>query len=562
MRFSKMFIPTMRDVPSEAEAVSHKLMLRAGYVRQLAAGLYIFLPLGWRVLNRINKILKEEMEAIGAQELSMPILHPAEVWQKTGRWYEIKDEMFRLKDRTDRDMCLGMTHEEIMTWLASKEIRSYRQLPQIWYQIQTKLRDEARPKSGVLRTREFIMKDSYSFDADEEGLEKNYKLHADAYHKIFKRCGLKFYQVESDPGMMGGAIAHEFMAPSPAGEDEIVICESCGYIANVEVAHSVSPVIKDLEWNYEEVHTPQKKTVKEVSEFLNIDPAYFIKSLLFVAAEGPVLVLIRGDQELHEKKLTRIIGQFRTAFKEEVMSILGVEAGFIGPMSHRIRILADSILKEGTYVTGANKADYHIKGVKPDVHFKAEWYDLHLAKEGDLCHKCNALIRIEKAIEIGNIFKLGTKYSVPLNAIFLDRNGQEKPMIMGSYGIGPSRIAAAAIEQNYDKDGIIWPKSIAPFDIEIIPININDHKTIDVMKILYEGLTKNGMDVLIDDRDERPGVKFKDADLIGIPVHIILGEKSLKDNQIEIKGRRTREIRKVSIEDAVEKAIAFFQDTE
>ncbi len=559
MRYSKMFIPTMREVPSEAEAISHKLMLRAGYVRQLAAGLYIFLPLGWRVLNRINKILKEEMEAIGAQEISMPILHPAEVWQKTGRWYEIKDEMFRLKDRTDRDMCLGMTHEEIMTWLASREIRSYRQLPQIWYQIQTKLRDEARPKSGVLRTREFIMKDSYSFDIDEEGLEKNYKLHADAYHRIFKRCGLKFYQVESDPGMMGGATAHEFMAPSPAGEDEIVICESCGYTANVEVAHSVSPVIRDMKWNYEEVHTPQKKTIKEVSEFLNIEPAYFIKSLLFMAVEEPVLVLIRGDQELHEKKLARIIGQFRTALKEEVMSTLGVEAGFIGPMGHKIRILADSSLKEGTYITGANKADHHIKGVKPDVHFKAEWHDLHIAKEGDHCHKCNALIRTEKVIEIGNIFKLGIKYSVPLNAVFLDRNGQEKPMIMGSYGIGPSRIAASAIEQNYDKDGIIWPKGIAPFDIEIIPININDNKTLEVMEVLYDGLAKNNMDVLIDDRDERPGIKFKDADLIGIPVHIVIGEKTLKDNQIEIKDRRTKQIRKVPIENAVNEAIAFYQ---
>jgi prolyl-tRNA synthetase len=457
-------------------------------------------------------------------------------------------------------MCLGMTHEEIMTWLASKEIRSYRQLPQIWYQIQTKLRDEARPKSGVLRTREFIMKDSYSFDTDEEGLEKNYRLHADAYHKIFKRCGLKFYQVESDPGMMGGATAHEFMAPSPAGEDEIIICESCGYTANVEVAHSVSPAIKDLEWNYKEVHTPQRKTVKEVSEFLNIEQAYFIKSLLFMAAEGPVLVLIRGDQELHEKKLARIIGQFRTALREEVMSTLGVEAGFIGPMGHKIRILADSILKEGIYVTGANKAEYHIKGVKPDIHFKAEWHDLHIAKEGDHCHKCNTLIKIEKVIEIGNIFKLGIKYSLPLNAVFLDRDGQEKPMIMGSYGIGPSRTAAAAIEQNNDKDGIIWPKSIAPFDIEIIPININDHKTLEVMEILYKGLIQNSMDVLIDDRDERPGIKFKDADLIGIPVHVVIGEKTLKDNQIEIKDRRTKEIRKVLIENAVSEAIAFFQE--
>lgn len=562
MRYSRMLIPTMREVPSEAEAISHKLMLRAGYVRQLAAGLYIFLPLGWRVLNKINRILKEEMELIGAQEISMPILHPAEVWQKTGRWYEIKDEMFRLKDRTERDMCLGMTHEEIMTWLASKEIRSYRHLPQIWYQIQTKLRDEARPKSGVLRTREFIMKDSYSFDIDEEGLEKNYKLHADAYHRIFKRCGLRFYQVESDPGMMGGATAHEFMAPSSAGEDEIILCEKCGYTANVEVALSVSPAIEDFGWGYEEVHTPQKRTVKEVSDFLNIEPAYFIKSLLVMASEGPVLVLVRGDQELHEKKLTRIVGPFRTALKDEVLSILGVEAGFIGPMGHKIRTLADSSLKEGIYVTGFNKVDYHIKGVRPDIHFKAEWHNLHVAKAGDRCPECNTSIKIEKAIEIGNIFKLGTKYSMPLNAVFLDKEGQERPMIMGSYGIGPARIAAAAIEQNNDKDGIIWPRNIAPFDAEIIPLNINDNKTIEVMEMLYRGLTDNDIEALIDDRDERPGVKFKDADLVGIPIQIILGEKALKDNQVEIKSRRKREIRKVPIENAVKEIIALFRETE
>ncbi len=560
MLFSKMFIPTMRETPSDAEAVSHKLMLRAGYVRQLASGLYIFLPLGWRVLNRINKILKEEMEGIGAQEISMPILHPAEIWQKTGRWYEIKDEMFRLKDRTDRDMCLGMTHEEIMTWLASREIRSYRHLPQIWYQIQTKLRDEARPKSGVLRTREFIMKDSYSFDMDERGLEENYNLHAKAYHNIFKRCGLRFYQVESDPGMMGGATAHEFMAPSPAGEDNIVLCDKCGYTANIEVAHSILPSVKHLDWQYEEVHTPQKKTIKEVSVFLNIEPEYFIKSLLLMAAEGPVLVLMRGDQDLHEKKLTKIIGQFRAALKDEVLTILGVEAGFIGPMGHNIRMLADPSLKDGAYITGANKPDYHMKGVTSNVHFNAEWHDLHVAKEGEHCPKCNALIRIEKAIEIGNIFKLGTKYSVPLNAVFLDREGQESPIIMGSYGIGPARIAAAAIEQNHDKDGIIWPKNISPFDVEIIPLNVNDNNTIEVLEIFNKGLSESGLEVIIDDRDERPGVKFKDADLIGVPVQVIIGEKSLKDNQIEIKSRRTKETKRVPVNNAIEETIAFFKE--
>lgn len=560
MRFSKMFIPTLREAPADAEAISHIMMLRAGFVRQLASGLYIFLPLGWRVLDKINAILKEEMEAIGSQEISMPILHPAEVWQQTGRWDAIGDEMFRLKDRTGRDMCLGMTHEEIMTWLASREIRSYRDLPQVWYQIQTKLRDEARPKSGVLRTREFIMKDSYSFDASEEGLEKNYQLHAGAYHRIFKRCGLKFYQVESDPGMMGGAVSHEFMAPSPAGEDEVALCDKCGYSANVELALSVSPDIKFEDWNPEEVHTPDKRTVQEVSNFLKLKPAYFIKSILVIADKTPVLALVRGDQELHEKKLAKIIGNHRPAQKTEVKEILGVEAGFIGPMNQKVRVIGDSCLKEGVYVSGANKQHYHAKGIRPEKDFTAEWHDIHLAKSGDKCAKCGAELRVERCIEIGNIFKLGTKYSVPLKAVFLDENGNENPIIMGSYGIGPARIAAAAIEQNNDKDGIIWPGSIAPFDVEILPLNMKDSMTVEIAEKLYKDLSEirrggkeTGLEVLMDDRDERAGVKFKDADLIGIPTQIILGEKNLKEGLVEIKDRRTKEAVKVKVEEVVER---------
>ena len=553
MRFSKMFIPTLREAPADAESISHIMMLRAGFVRQLAAGLYIFLPLGWRVLDKIHAVLKEEMDAIGSQEISMPILHPAEVWQQTGRWDVIGEEMFRLKDRTGRDMCLGMTHEEIMTWLASREIRSYRDLPQVWYQIQTKLRDEARPKSGVLRTREFIMKDSYSFDANEEGLEKNYQLHAGAYHKIFKRCGLKFYQVESDPGMMGGAVSHEFMAPSPAGEDEVALCDKCGYSANVELALSVPSEIKFEDWPYEEVHTPDKRTVQEVSGFFKLKPAYFIKSILVIAENTPVLALVRGDQELHEKKLAKIIGAHRPAQKTEVKEILGVEAGFIGPMNQKVRIIADSCLKEGVYVSGANKQHYHAKGIRPGKDFSAEWHDIHLAKSGDKCSKCGAELKIEKCIEIGNIFKLGTKYSVPLKAVFLDENGSEKPIIMGSYGIGPARIAAAAIEQNNDKDGIIWPKSIAPFDVEILPLNMKDSMTVEIAEKLYKDLTAKGIAVLIDDRDERAGVKFKDADLIGIPTQLILGEKNLKEGLVEIKDRRTKEAVKVRVEEVGER---------
>lgn len=558
MRYTKLFIPTLREVSSEAEAISHKLLLKAGFIRQLAAGLYIFLPLAWRVFNRINRILIEEMESLNAQEITMPILHPAEIWQATGRWYEIKEEMFRLKDRGGRDMCLGMTHEEIMTWLASKEIRSYRELPQIWYQIQTKLRDEARPKGGILRTREFIMKDSYSFDADEEGLDRSYKLHADAYHRIFKRCGLKFYQVESDPGMMGGVHAHEFMAPSHAGEDEIVICDSCGYTANIEVAKSIPSSTDYCDESgineLKEIHTPNKKTINELSEFLMVSPFHFIKAIGVLAIEGFVLALVRGDQELHEKKLTKIIGPFRSATKEEIIEHFKVEPGFIGPVNYSGRIIADVSLKNGTFITGANKKDYHLKGVKANVHFKAEWYDIHVVKESDLCPECRKPLRIEKAIEVGNIFKLGTKYSVPLNAVFLDKNGTEKFLIMGSYGIGPARIAAAAVEQNHDEDGIIWNKTIAPFDIHILPLNMNDTKTVEIAESLYKNLseiyntlTDKNMDVLIDDRNVRPGVKFKDADLIGIPIQVIIGERSLKENYIEVKRRRTKEMFKIPL---------------
>jgi prolyl-tRNA synthetase len=546
-----MLIPTLREIPADAEAASHILMLRAGYIRQLAAGLYIYLPLGLRVMEKINKILREEMNAIGVQEITMPVLHPAEVWQETGRWYEIGDEMFRLKDRSGRDMCLGMTHEEIMTWLAGKELRSYRDLPQMWYQIQAKLRDEARPKSGVLRTREFLMKDSYSFDADEDGLERSYQLHEEAYHRIFSRCGLRFYKVESDPGMMGGAISHEFMAPSQAGEDEVVLCSSCGYAVNIELAISLPKRLEVVDWKFEEVYTPEKRTVEEVSKFLKLGPEYFIKSILLITDNGPVLALVRGDQELHEKKLNSIIGKYRPAQKGEVKEILGVESGFIGPMNHKIRIIADMSLKDGIYVSGANKPHYHARGIRPGKDFTAEWYDLHIAKEDDLCRRCSATLKIERVIEIGNTFRLGTKYSVPLKAFYLDEKGQEKPIIMGSYGIGPARIAAAAIEQNHDKDGIIWPESIAPFDVEILPLNMKDVKTVEAAEKLYSDITEKGAEVLLDDRDERAGVKFKDADLIGIPTQIIIGEKNLKDGLVEIKDRKTKEAIKVKIGEVV-----------
>ncbi len=553
MRCSRLFIPTLKEAPAEAEAVSHKLMVRAGYVRQLAAGLYLYLPLGIRVMEKINRIIREEMNAIGGQEVTMPVLNPAEVWQQTGRWDAIGDEMFRLKDRSGRDMCLAMTHEETMTWLAAHDIRSYRDLPQIWYQIQTKLRDEARPKSGVLRTREFTMKDSYSFDKDEEGLDKSYRLHLEAYKKIYSRCGIKFYVVQSDTGMMGGSMAHEFMAPSPAGEDDVALCDGCGYAANTELALSVPQTVQSPVLTYEEVATPEKRTIEEVTRFLNVTPGLLLKSILVISDKGPVLALVRGDQTLHEKKLTKIIGPHRPAQKDEVKSILGVPAGFIGPMGHTVRKIADLTLKHGAYIAGANREGYHVKGVTAEKHFSdAEFSDIHTAAAGDACVQCGRPLRTEKVIEIGNIFKLGTKYSVPLKANYLDENGNEKPIIMGSYGIGPARIAAAAIEQGNDENGIIWPLSIAPYQVLIVPVNVKDERSMDIAEELYTALEEKGFEVLMDDRDERAGVKFKDADLIGIPWRIIIGEKNLKENLVEIKERMSGAVEKVNVAQTME----------
>jgi len=553
MRYSHLFIPTLKEAPGDAEAISHKLMVRAGYVRQLAAGLYIYLPLGIRVMEKINRIIREEMNAIGGQEVTMPVLNPAELWQQTGRWDTIGDEMFRLKDRGGRDMCMAMTHEETMTWLAAHDIRSYRDLPQIWYQLQTKLRDEARPKSGVLRTREFVMKDSYSFDRDEAGLDKSYQIHLEAYKKMYSRCGLKFYVVQSDTGMMGGSMAHEFMAPSPAGEDEVALCDACGYAANVELAGSVPKTPKFADEKNEEVSTPEKRTIDEVTRFLKVTPDLLLKSILVISDKEPVLALVRGDQTLHEKKLMKIIGPHRPAQKEEVKEVLGVPAGFIGPMGHTVRKIADTSLQEGLYIAGANKEGFHVKGVKAGRDFEAEFSDIHLAAVGDSCVQCGKPLRIERVIEVGNIFKLGTKYSVPLKANYLDESGNEKPIIMGSYGIGPARIAAAAVEQGNDENGIIWPLAIAPYQALIVPVNVKDEKIMDAAEEIYAALEEKGFEVLLDDRDERAGVKFKDADLIGIPHRVIIGEKNLKEGVVELKERKTGSTEKVPLAEAVDR---------
>lgn len=552
MRLSKMLMPTYKEEPSEAEAVSHKLMIRAGMVRQLAAGLYIFLPLGLRVLDKVIAIIREEMNAIGGQEISMPVLHPAEIWQQSGRWYDIGDEMFRLQDRTKRDMVLGMTHEEVIAWLAAHEIRSYRDLPQIWYQIQTKLRDEARPKGGVLRTREFLMKDSYSLDLDAKGLDYSYQLHYDAYCRIFKRCGLKYYAVESDPGMMGGAGAHEFMAPSAAGEDEVALCANCGYAANVELANSFPQPVPAPDWTLETVATPDSRTIDEVCQFLGIDPRLTIKSLMLIGSNGPVIALLRGDQKLHEKKFYRLIGEFRPAHREEVKEYAGVEAGFLGPLPlpsrREISLIADISLRQGTYVAGANREGYHIKGVIPGVHFSPQFADIHQPMPGDFCPQCQASLKIEKVIEVGNIFKLGTKYSIPLKAYYLDRQSQEKPIVMGSYGIGPARIIAAAIEQNHDQDGIIFSPALTPFDVYLLPINLKQEKVKEETEKLYQDLLRAGLSVLLDDREDGPGVKFKDADLIGLPLRVTLSQKTIKDSLAEIRIRKNGQMHFIKLE--------------
>ncbi|MEK7878612.1 MAG: proline--tRNA ligase [candidate division NC10 bacterium] len=545
MRWSRSFIPTLREDPADAEAVSHKLMVRAGLVRQLGAGIYVYLPLGQRVIDMVNAIIREEMNRIGGQELSMPMLHPAEIWRESGRWDAIGGEMFRLKDRNDRDLCLGMTHEEVVAWMASREIRSYRDLPQIWYQIQTKARDEARPRSGVLRTREFLMKDSYTLDADEVGLAKAYDAHKAAYCRIFDRCGISYVVVESDPGMMGGAGSHEFMAMSPAGEDEVALCAKCGYAANVELARGIpaSPAFPD--WRPEEVATPDARTIPEVSALLKIPPALAIKSLLFISANGPVLALLRGDQTLHEKKLARLVGEIRPAHPEEVRTTFGAGAGSIGPVGVSVPVVADESLKDGVYVAGANRDGYHLRGVRPGQDFQPRFADLHATQSGEACPQCGAPLAVERVIEVGNIFKLGTKYSVPLGAMFLDESGREHPIVMGSYGIGPARIAAAAIEQHHDADGIVWPWNIAPFQIHLLPVNVKDRSQMAAAEELYEDLVREGYLVLLDDRDERPGVKFKDADLIGLPVRVTVGTAFVKEQVVEVRSRRSRQDRKI-----------------
>ncbi len=547
MLWSKLFIPTLRENPAEAEVASHQLLLRAGYIRQLSAGLYNYLFLAQRSLLKIQRIVRQEMDAIGGQEMYLPALNPAEVWQESGRWDIMGDNMFRLKDRFGRDLCLGMTHEEIMTVIARGELRSYKQLPQIWYQIQTKFRDEPRPKSGLLRVRQFIMKDSYSFDMDQAGLDAAYEKHFEAYRRIFDRCGLQYTAVEAHSGAMGGSQSHEFMVESDAGEDFVARCSACGYSANLEkaVATPAAPGRPDPEGDLapEEFHTPGRKTIAEVAAFTGLPETSQMKSLVLVADGRPVLALLRGDHQLSETKFGAVANdpEFRAARPEEIREWFGAEAGSLGPVGvGNMVILADQALAgRRNMIAGANKDDYHLRHVTLGEDFQAEIRDLRQVAAGDGCPRCGQPLRVVKTVEVGHIFKLGYKYSDTMGLRVLNADGKEITPIMGSYGIGIERILTCAIELFHDKDGMILPPSIAPFDVVITPANNSDAAQMETARKIYESCLALGLDALLDDRDERPGVKFKDADLIGVPWRVVVGKK-LSSGMVELVERKTR----------------------
>jgi prolyl-tRNA synthetase len=557
MLWSKLFIPTLRENPAEAEVASHQLLLRAGYIRQLSAGIYNYLFLAQRSLLKITSIVRQEMDAIGGQEMLLPALNPAEVWQESGRWDVMGDNLFRLKDRFGRDLCLGMTHEEVMTVIARGELRSYKQLPQIWYQIQTKFRDEPRPKSGLLRVRQFIMKDSYTFDMDQAGLDAAYDRHYQAYCRIFERCGLRYLVVEAHSGAMGGSQSHEFMVESDAGEDFVAVCSGCGYAANLEkaVAEPSAPRAEDPEGDFapEEFHTPGRKTIADVTEFTGLPETSQMKSLVLVADGKPVLVMLRGDHQLSEAKLGAVVNdpEFRPAHPEEIQRWFGAAAGSLGPVGvANMPILADrALVGRRNMIAGANRDDHHLRHVTLGEDFQAEIHDLRQVAAGDLCRKCGGVLAIRKTVEIGHIFKLGYKYSESMGLRVLGADGKEVTPIMGSYGIGIERILCAAIELYHDKDGMILPAAIAPFTVVITPANINDAVQAEAARQIYRSCLDLGMDALLDDRDERPGVKFKDADLIGVPFRIVVGKK-LAGGLVELVERKTRQSSDIAVDQA------------
>lgn len=557
MRYSELLIPTLKEAPSDAEVISHKLMMRAGYIRKLAAGVYTYLPLCVRVLRKIENIVREEMNAAGAHELLLPIVMPAELWIETGRWDVYGKELLRFKDRHDRDFCIGPTHEEAITDLVRREIRSYRELPKNLFQIQTKFRDEVRPRFGLMRGREFIMKDGYSFDRDEAAALVTYRNMYEAYQRIFTRCGLAFRAVEAMTGTIGGSQSHEFQVLAASGEDEIISCTSCDYAANAEKAE-LKPVTKNSgtgtrKGEYKKVSTPGKKSVEEVCAFLNVKPQELIKTLIFETDKGPFAGLVRGDHALKEAKFKEAIGAEWCHLADEklVSDVTGAPAGFSGPIGLRIPVVADNAVSAMTsFVIGANEIDAHYIGVNLGDFVIQRVADIRRAVAGDPCPRCGAELSEHRGIEVGQVFYLGTKYSGAMKANYLDENGTERPLVMGCYGIGIGRTAAAAIEQHHDDRGIVWPLPIAPFAVEIVPLAI-DGEVKNAADRVYQELREHGVEVLIDDRDERPGVKFADADLIGIPYRIVVGAKGLAEGKVELKNRQTGDVEKIAVEHVV-----------
>ncbi len=550
MKYSNLFIPTLKESPTDAEVISHKLMVRSGMVRQLATGIYSILPLGLRVLRKVEAIIREEMNKIGGQEVFLPSIQPAELWKESKRWSFYGKELLRIKDRHDREFCYGPTHEEVITDIIRKEVKSYRQLPMLMYQIQTKFRDEIRPRFGIMRGREFMMKDAYSFHADEQCTQETYQRVSQAYCNIFERCGLEFKRVEADSGTIGGSFSHEFAVLADSGEDAIAFCSNCNYASNIEKAEAPDPGepkdsgnLQDLE----EVSTPSQKTVEEVTQFLSTSPDHIIKTIVFETEDGLIAGIVRGDRQVNPVKLKNLAGSAwaHPANESLIKEKTGVPVGFVGPVSLKnVKIFADrEVLHMENAFCGANKVDFHYKGVNPSRDFPIEQSgDITLIEENSPCPKCETgTYGIRRGIEVGHIFILGTKYSEALKAHFLDPNGKEQVMVMGCYGVGVGRTAAAAIEQNHDDKGIVWPTALAPFQVQIIPVNYSDEITREASDNCYQTLTEMGIEVLLDDRSDRLGVKLNDADLIGTPMKIILGPKNLKNGQIEIKIRKTHQ---------------------
>ena len=554
MRASQLFIPTLREDPGDAEAVSHRLLVRGGFIRQVGAGLWTFLPLGWRVHENAVRIIREEMNAIGGQEMFMPVITPAELWQATGR-YAIP-ELYKFEDRFGRALVIAMTHEETVTFHA-RELMSYRQLPQILYHFQTKGRDEPRPRGGLLRVREFVMKDAYSFDRDEEGLDRSFRLHAEAYRKIFDRCGLDYYEVQAESGMMGGSESMDFLAPAAAGENTLVTCERGDYAADLEIARGVPrppefPARLDAP---EEVDTPGIGTIEELANFLGIDTAATSKAMPVVKPDGTlVLGLVRGDDRLSESKLTGVLASdFRPATDEEIRSAFGASGGSLGPIGASVEVIADETLRDGQFVAGANRDGKHLRGVEAGRDFQPRFADLREAKEGDMCPRCGGGLRFQVAIEVGHIFKLGTRYSEPLEALYLDESGKERPILMGSYGIGPGRIMAAAVEQSYDESGMSWPRSLAPYGVHVVAIEAAGEEAVSTAERISDELEAAGAEVLLDDRDRRPGEKFADSDLIGCPVRITVGKKTLEDGSVDMLVRADKREERVKVDQVAER---------